>query len=66
MLFWIALCGRALAQFSRFLEIHFGREKPEHANAPIVSKIAWLVPCSVKSCFAIFAAHFLYLDFGVV
>lgn len=36
MLLWIALFGHALVQLSRFRdEIHFGRETPKHANAPI-------------------------------
>ena len=34
MLFWIALFGRALEQFSRFRDQNPFREKAEHANAP--------------------------------
>jgi len=36
MLCWIALFGRVLRDLADFVtEIHFGREKTEHANAPI-------------------------------
>jgi len=38
MLFWIALFG--LEDFA--IKIYFGREKPEHANAPIEwGKTVW-------------------------
>jgi len=39
--FWIALFGRALAQF---------REKPEHANAPIILLLAVLASGVFTGC----------------
>jgi len=52
--FWIALFGGALEQFSR---LDFGREKSEHANAPIVKLLCLLQPPNLKVHFSFFKAR---------
>ena len=47
MLFWIALFGHSLAQFSRL------PEKPEQANAPIITEVL-VVSIFTRSCGVIF------------